>query len=82
MHDSNFRDFSTAASISSTTASTEHTAISLNPNAIKNLDQLGSLTLICITVCACLYSSVQVFSNGVQLMEQFNRFIELLVRKK
>lgn len=63
------------------TSSTEQPNGFLDPTLIKALDQTGSLTLVCITIWLCLYSTVQVFSNSVRLTEQINRFIELLVKK-
>ncbi|MBD1848277.1 hypothetical protein H6F89_34005 [Cyanobacteria bacterium FACHB-63] len=62
-------------------SSTDQNTVLLDPATLKTLDQISSLTLICITVWLCLYSTVQVFSNSVRLMEQINRFIELLVKK-
>ncbi|MBD2078444.1 hypothetical protein [Leptolyngbya sp. FACHB-17] len=62
-------------------SSTDQNTVLLDPATLKTLDQISSLTLICITVWLYLYTTVRVFSNSVRLMEQINRFIELLVKK-
>jgi|GEM_PF-5872555 len=53
----------------------EATPSLLDPAVLKPLGELAPLTLVCVTVCVASYF-------GIQLMEQFNRFIELLVKKK
>ncbi|MBD1859957.1 MULTISPECIES: hypothetical protein [Leptolyngbya] len=74
-------DSSTAVSPTSISSSIDQNTVLLDPATLKTLDEISSLTLIFITVWLCLYSTVQVFSHSVRLMEQINRFIELLIKK-
>jgi hypothetical protein len=46
----------------------------LNPAMVESLNQLAPAVLICVTLLCSLYLSVQ-------LMEQFNRFIELVKKR-